>query len=105
MNCKKVEYKGIIFNSLNDLCKSFNIDKTLLNNRLSQGWKLEDAIEKEKNVTKQGKTIIINNQLFNSIKEANEKLNIQESKLRRIIYNKDKNKHKENIININIDLY
>ncbi len=76
------------------MCNTLNIDESLLNNRLRQGWSIEEAVEANKTITKQGKVVFINGKVYNSIKEASVKLNINESKLRRIL-NKD-GKHIEN---------
>lgn len=94
LNCRKVTYNNVEFSSIRELCKTLNIDESLLNNRLRQGWSIKEAVEADKTITKQGKVVFINGKVYNSIKEASEKLNINESKLRRIL-NKD-GKHIKN---------
>lgn len=71
--------------SLIDLCKDKKKDIELVQNRLSRGYTIQEALNKPKKVTKQGKSVLVDGTLYNSVSEACRelKLEVKESTIRR----------------------
>ena len=71
--------------SITQICKERKKNIELVNNRLKYGYNLHDALNKPKKTTKQGKPIVVNGILYNSIAMALRELNMEkkESKIRR----------------------
>jgi len=90
--CKKEDLRCRYFDdidgnkkSMTQICKEQAKNKDLVNNRLKYGYTLNDALNKPKNITKQGKPIVVDGILDNSVAMALRKLNMEdkESKVRR----------------------
>lgn len=64
--------------SITQVCEDQRKDAELVSNRLKYGYSMHDALNKPKKVTKQGKAIVVNGILYNSIAEATRKLGLSE---------------------------
>lgn len=60
------------------ICEEQEKDSDLVRNRLKYGYSLNDALNKPKKISKQGKSIIVYGVLYNSISMAIRKMNLQE---------------------------
>lgn len=71
--------------SIAQVCEDQAKDAELVSNRLKYGYSMHEALNKPKKVTKQGKPIVVNGILYNSVAEAIRKLGLseKESKIRR----------------------
>lgn len=71
--------------SITEVCKEQLKNRELVQNRLKYGYSLNDALNKPKNITKQGKPILVNGVLYNSIAMAIRELHLEdkEQKIRR----------------------
>ena len=64
--------------SITQVCEDQRKDAELVSNRLKYGYSMHDALNKPKKVTRQGKAIVVNGILYNSIAEAARKLGLSE---------------------------
>lgn len=62
--------------SISTICKEQIKDSDLIYNRLKRGYTLNEALNKPKQICRQGKPIIVNGVLYNSVSEALRKLNL-----------------------------
>lgn len=71
--------------SIVQICKEQSKNIELVNNRLKYGYSLNDALNKPKKITRQGKPIVVDGILYNSVAMALKKLGMEdkESKVRR----------------------
>lgn len=82
--CKKKDFRCTYYSyenrdiSLCCICKEEEKSYELVNNRLKYGYSLNDALNKPKKISKQGKSIVVNGILYNSIAMACRKLNLGE---------------------------
>lgn len=60
------------------ICRDNEKNPELVRNRLKYGYSFQDALNKPKKISRQGKPIIVNGILYNSISSALRKLNLQE---------------------------
>ena len=89
--CKKTDLRcsyhleNGVSKSLAQICKEQDKDWWLTENRLKYGYSLSAALNTPKKITKQGKPIVVNGILYNSISSALTKLNLlnKESTVRR----------------------
>lgn len=56
--------------TLNQVCRDQKKNSDLVRNRLSRGYNLHDALNKPKSITKQGKSVVVDGVLYNSIMDA-----------------------------------
>lgn len=64
--------------SLCRICEEEEKNPELVRNRLKYGYTLKDALNKPKKISKQGKPIIVNGVLYNSISMACRKLKLED---------------------------
>lgn len=64
--------------SITQICGEQAKNAELVSNRLKYGYSMHDALNKPKKVTRQGKAIVVNGILYNSIAEAARKLGLSE---------------------------
>lgn len=71
--------------SITQVCEDQAKDAALVSNRMKYGYSMHEALNKPKKVTKQGKPIVVNGILYNSVAEAIRKLELpeKESTIRR----------------------
>lgn len=62
--------------SISNICREQIKDSDLIYNRLKRGYTLNEALNKPKKVCRQGKPILVNGILYNSISEALRKLDL-----------------------------
>lgn len=75
LHCSYREFNGEE-KSLIDICRDENKDPELVRNRLRYGYTLDEALNRRKKISRQGKPIIIKGVLYNSISEALRRLNL-----------------------------
>ncbi|OUM58418.1 hypothetical protein PIROE2DRAFT_64422 [Piromyces sp. E2] len=46
MDNKVVDHRGYLFNSINEMCKHWNIPRSTYNYRIASGWSIEDVLTK-----------------------------------------------------------
>lgn len=74
--CDKKDFRcnynldGNTYKSVSQICKDHEKNGDLVRNRLKYGYSLNDALNKPKNVTRQGKPIVVDGVLYNSVKAA-----------------------------------
>jgi hypothetical protein len=78
LRCRYSCYKSEHEKSIAQLCRENNKDADLVNNRLHYGYSLYDALNKPKKISRQGKPIIVNGILYNSVSEAARMLGMPE---------------------------
>lgn len=85
LRCRYFKDKDGNMKSITQICKEQSKNKDIVNNRLKYGYSLNDALNKPKNITKQGKAIVVDGILYNSIAMALRELNMEdkEQKVRR----------------------
>lgn len=76
--CKYFNYKNNEEKSISEICREEEKDSSLIRNRLKYGYSLKDALNKPKKISRQGKAIIVNGILYNSISMACRKLELEE---------------------------
>ena len=64
--------------SLCQICEEEEKSKELVRNRLKYGYSLDDALNKPKKISKQGKPIVVYGVLYNSIAMACRKLDLKD---------------------------
>jgi len=64
--------------SITQICKEQNKDIDLVLNRLKYGYTLNEALNKPKKISRQGREVVVNGILYNSVSEALRKLGLQE---------------------------
>lgn len=71
--------------SIAQICKEQKKDAALIRNRLSYGYSFNDALNTPKKISRQGRPIVVNGILYNSIAAALRKMNLshKESTVRR----------------------
>lgn len=71
--------------SITQICREQSKDADLVRNRLKYGYSLNEALNKPKKISKQGKPIVVQGVLYNSIASALKKMNLshKESTVRR----------------------
>lgn len=62
--------------SIAQICREQEKDADLISNRLRYGYSLNDALNKPKKIARQGKPIVVNGILYNSIAAALKKLGL-----------------------------
>ena len=62
--------------SISQICREKNKDVDVVRNRLKYGYSLNEALNKPKKISRQGKPIIVNGILYNSVSEALRELNL-----------------------------
>lgn len=62
--------------TLTQICKEQAKDADLVRNRLKYGYTLNQALNKPKKIARQGKPVVVNGILYNSLSEAMRKLNL-----------------------------
>lgn len=77
LQCKYFVYEGES-KPLCQICKEQEKKPELVRNRLRYGFTLKDALNKPKKVGKQGKPIVVNGILYNSISMACRKLHLED---------------------------
>lgn len=81
--CKKTDFRCTYFmeegaeKSIAEICADNEKNQELVRNRLKYGYSMQDALNKPKNVTKQGHPIVLEGILYNSIAAAIRKYNLQ----------------------------
>lgn len=70
--------EGVEEKYLAEVCGEQEKDCALVRNRLKYGYSLDEALNKPKKISKQGKPIIVNGVLYNSISAAVRKLNLED---------------------------
>ena len=63
--------------SLAQVCRDNEKDVELVRNRLKYGYSLNDALNKPKKISRQGKPIVVRGVLYNSVASAIRKLGLQ----------------------------
>lgn len=64
--------------SISQICKEQEKDDALVRNRLRYGYSLQEALNKPKKISRQGKPIVVNGVLYNSLSMACRKLKLVE---------------------------
>ncbi|MCR5837045.1 MAG: hypothetical protein K6G88_11110 [Lachnospiraceae bacterium] len=62
--------QGLEENSIAQICRDNNKDIDLVRNRLKYGYSINEALNKPKKISRQGKPILVNGVLYNSLAEA-----------------------------------
>lgn len=62
---------------LSQICKDEGKNRELVQNRLSYGYSLEDALYKPKKISRQGKPIVVNGVMYRSISMACRELGLE----------------------------
>lgn len=75
LRCKYFPYKNGD-KSLCQICEEEEKSQELVRNRLNYGYSLDDALNKPKKISKQGKPIVVYGILYNSISMACRKLDL-----------------------------
>lgn len=73
---KYISYKGKEM-TLSEICDMEDKNKELVTNRLRYGYSLSDALNKPKKISRQGKPIVVNGVLYNSVSAACRKLGLE----------------------------
>ena len=76
LRCRYISYKNEEM-ALCKICNAEEKDTGLVSNRLRYGYSLTEALNKPKKISKQGKPIIVNGTLYNSISSACRKLGLE----------------------------
>lgn len=63
----EVEYNGVKYQNLKEFCYENGLSYGMIRYRLHQGWSLEDAISKPKEITSVGKQFIYNGKEYSSL--------------------------------------
>ena len=81
--CKGTDFRCTYFKeegkekSIVEICMDNEKSQELVRNRLKYGYSMQDALNKPKKVTKQGRPIVVEGILYNSIAAAIRKYNLQ----------------------------
>lgn len=81
--CKRTDFRCTYFmeegqeRSIAEICVDNEKNQELVRNRLKYGYSMQDALNKPKQVTKQGRPIVVEGILYNSIAAAIRKYNLQ----------------------------
>lgn len=92
--CEKKDFRCTYFShkgeekALVRICEEEEKNQELVRNRLKYGYSLKDALNKPKKISKQGKPIVVNGILYNSLSMACRKLGLveKENTIRSRIY-------------------